>query len=79
MCNCTSKGLVLAHDPGTTMEVGLLRGACHRAALCADPLARNDDPEIQVSCHHNDCGSDRASIEGSGWPTILASKPRNRL
>jgi len=22
---------------------GLLRGACHRAALCADPLARNDD------------------------------------
>jgi hypothetical protein len=23
---------------------GLLRGACHRAALCADPLARNDDP-----------------------------------
>ncbi|MEH2565961.1 hypothetical protein V1289_005588 [Bradyrhizobium sp. AZCC 2289] len=24
---------------------GLLRGACHRAALCADPLARNDDVE----------------------------------
>jgi hypothetical protein len=23
---------------------GLLRGACHRAALCADPLARNDEP-----------------------------------
>jgi hypothetical protein len=23
-------------------EDGLLRGACHRAALCADPLARND-------------------------------------
>src|SRR5882724_3756187 len=22
---------------------GLLRGACHRAALCADPLARNDE------------------------------------
>jgi hypothetical protein len=22
---------------------GLLRGACHRTALCADPLARNDD------------------------------------
>jgi hypothetical protein len=22
---------------------GLLRGVCHRAALCADPLARNDD------------------------------------
>jgi hypothetical protein len=21
---------------------GLLRGACHRAALCADPVARND-------------------------------------
>jgi hypothetical protein len=26
---------------------GLLRGACHRAALCADPLARNDDVENQ--------------------------------
>ena len=23
-------------------KAGLLRGACHRAALCADPLARND-------------------------------------
>ncbi len=23
-------------------KTGLLRGACHRAALCADPLARND-------------------------------------
>jgi hypothetical protein len=22
---------------------GLLRGACHRAALCADPVARNDE------------------------------------
>jgi hypothetical protein len=22
---------------------GLFRGACHRAALCADPLARNDE------------------------------------
>src|SRR5258708_16753634 len=25
------------------LKDGLLRGACHRAALCADPLARNDD------------------------------------
>jgi hypothetical protein len=24
------------------LRYGLLRGACHRAALCADPLARND-------------------------------------
>jgi hypothetical protein len=27
----------LSHAPN-----GLLRGACHRAALCADPVARND-------------------------------------
>src|SRR5258706_1805672 len=27
------------------LENGLLRGACHRAALCADPLARNDGGE----------------------------------
>jgi hypothetical protein len=26
---------------------GLLRGACHRAALCADPLARNDGVETE--------------------------------
>jgi hypothetical protein len=25
-----------------TRDSGLLRGACHRAALRADPLARND-------------------------------------
>jgi hypothetical protein len=25
---------------------GLLRGACHRAALGADPLARNDESEL---------------------------------
>jgi hypothetical protein len=27
----------------TALQNGLLRGACHRAALRADPLARNDD------------------------------------
>jgi hypothetical protein len=27
---------------GCGAAYGLLRGACHRAALCADPLARND-------------------------------------
>src|ERR1700724_1543246 len=26
-----------------SQQHGLLRGACHRAALCPDPLARNDD------------------------------------
>src|SRR5882757_913185 len=26
----------------TTPRYGLLRGVCHWAALCADPLARND-------------------------------------
>jgi len=26
----------------SSIAPGLLRGACHRAALCADPLARND-------------------------------------
>jgi len=25
---------------------GLLRGACHRAALCADPVARNDGERL---------------------------------
>src|ERR1700676_522884 len=32
----------------TSQQHGLLRGACHRAALCADPLARNDDKTIQA-------------------------------
>jgi hypothetical protein len=33
---------------------GLLRGACHRAALCADPLARNDDVRLfenRIGCN----------------------------
>src|SRR5665213_16956 len=33
-----SNPFLLPHSP----RDGLLRGACHRAALCADPLARND-------------------------------------
>jgi len=28
--------------PSCCAATGLLRGACHRAALCADPSARND-------------------------------------
>src|SRR5712664_866214 len=28
---------------------GLLRGACHRAAVCADPLARNDGVRYPLS------------------------------
>jgi hypothetical protein len=28
----------------------LLRGACHRAALCADPLARNDGGGVESDC-----------------------------
>src|ERR1700756_1687707 len=35
---------------------GLLRGACHRAALCADPLARND------GLHHGDQRSTTSSL-----------------
>jgi hypothetical protein len=27
-------------------KAGLLRGACHRAALRADPLARNDEQYV---------------------------------
>src|SRR5712671_7050892 len=46
---------VIAKTPSTSLRAkrsnpcrkeernGLLRGACHRAALCADPLARNDE------------------------------------
>src|SRR5256886_8324195 len=36
MINSAAKQSICACD------FGLLRGACHRAALCADPLARND-------------------------------------
>src|SRR3954452_13724040 len=40
--------LVIARSVATKQSIlclwpyGLLRGACHRAARCADPLARND-------------------------------------
>jgi len=33
---------------------GSLRGACHRAALCADPLARNDGDNHQRGCWEPD-------------------------
>jgi hypothetical protein len=32
-------------------DSGLLRGACRRAALCADPLARNDGADDAQACH----------------------------
>jgi antitoxin CptB len=33
------------------LPFGLLRGACHRAALCADPLARNDGGTDYFASH----------------------------
>src|SRR5258707_11795846 len=39
---------------------GLLRGACHRAALCPDPLARDDGPwccSKKEAAHTHDCVS----------------------
>src|SRR5882757_10936854 len=44
MCNCTSwmRHLAQARNPYSTSWLWIpgSRGACHRAALCADPLAR---------------------------------------
>jgi hypothetical protein len=37
------------------------------------------DPLDGYRRHHNDAGSVRVSIEGSGSPPILASKARKRL
>src|SRR5216684_7936198 len=36
-----------------SLQDGLLRGACHRAAPCADPLARNDEeiPFVRLERH----------------------------
>jgi hypothetical protein len=36
----------LPRSRGRVWVGGWLRGACHRAALCADPLARNDESEL---------------------------------
>jgi hypothetical protein len=38
----TSEGGSDRSNPLSMLRHGLLRGACHRAALCADPLARDD-------------------------------------
>jgi hypothetical protein len=40
----TSRPIVIARSEATKQSSGLwiARGACHRAAPCADPLARND-------------------------------------
>jgi hypothetical protein len=41
---CEAKTWMAGTSPAMTkLNIGLLRGACHRAALCADPLARNYD------------------------------------
>jgi hypothetical protein len=48
---CTRSPSVIARSEATKqssflflgVKAGLLRGACHRAARCADPVARNDD------------------------------------
>ena len=55
-------GFVIARSEATSnpelhVWPGLLRGACHRAALCADPLARND-----VSMIHRSRGGFRLSF-----------------
>jgi len=46
---------------------GLLRGACHRAALCADPLARNDESNYS-----------RSSTGGRASPKCLSNPPAPR-
>jgi hypothetical protein len=38
-------------------KAGLLRGACHRAALCADPLARNDGLNVRITFITQHCAA----------------------
>src|SRR5260370_39675216 len=42
-------GFDASHRPGMTASGWLRRGACHRAALCADPLARNDVVKLSLA------------------------------
>jgi branched-chain amino acid transport system permease protein len=55
---------------------GLLRGACHRAALCADPLARNDG---RMSAPRNDDGmSGAAPRPGHAGDVVLRAENLHR-
>jgi hypothetical protein len=62
---------------------GLLRGACHRAALCADPLARNDGKKhLRILAAHSARGLQVAfalkRLEGAG-NAGCALHPRSRV
>ncbi len=54
---------------------GLLRGACHRAALCADPLARYKrfyryrSPDERSDIRGRTCLQPRISLRSSGYST----------
>jgi hypothetical protein len=50
---------------------GLLRGACHRAALRADPLARNDDGEIPVLNFPRHCEEAKPTKQSSSFFVTL--------
>jgi branched-chain amino acid transport system permease protein len=57
-------------------KTGLLRGACHLAALCADPLARNDG---RMSAPRNDDGmSGAAPRPGRAGDVVLNAENLHR-
>jgi hypothetical protein len=62
-----------------TRRDGLLRGARHRAALCADSLARNDS---EAGCFTSPTPRWRRRPRASVWPTALPRRgccpPRSR-
>ena len=69
---------VIARSEATKQSIlsswddGLLRGACHRAALRADPLARNDGINY-LSCHFGSRFSMKAPMPSSASRAIMFS------
>ena len=55
---------------------GLLRGACHRAALRAGPLARNDDCGGQLALqHHMHVDDDAIGVARGGGDEDVLHQP----
>ena len=63
-------------DEASVAQRGLLRGACHRAALCADPVARNDSSNSTGTLHMVKAAT--SSILASDKAEALALMPVSR-
>src|SRR5258708_28539400 len=72
------RGAKRRSNPDFAWRDGLLRGACHRTALRADPLARNDEGANHSPSKSSACGGARGeNSQPAGFKSthVLPSRP----